>query len=228
MLPSTAALTSARKLRAPLMASAASVALLSSFVSAKAQDDNFASGFYVGANVAYGETHSKEPGYGAWTGEGWSSGVQAGYNMRLSGFVIGGELDLSLASIDGQSDPFFGGKTLHERLDATGTLRLRAGVPLNGVPLFDEALIYGTGGLAVGKWTLRYLPAFGTSDEDSKLRYGWTYGGGIEVPAGANLSVKIEYLRTEYDDATYNLTAGPYHVDTSEDTVRLGLIWHFT
>lgn len=228
MSRTTWARTSTRKLRSPFMASAASIALLSSFASAKAQDDSFASGFYLGANVAYGESHSEEPTYGEWEGEGWAGGIEAGYNMTLSGFVVGGEINAALVSIDGQSDPIFGGKTLKDRLDISGSLRLRAGLPLDGVPLFDQALIYGTGGVAVGKWSLRYLPTAGASDEDAKLRYGWTYGGGIEVPAGANVSVKLEYLRTDYNDKTYNLTAGPYRVDSTEDTVRLGLIWHFS
>lgn len=186
---------------------------------------------YIGAHGAYATSDSEEAQYGKWDGEGWGGGVQAGYNHPVSGFFLGAEVDLSLMNVHGRSDPLFGGKTvsdLSNRLNAMGSFRLRAGMPIGDLPLIKDALVYGTGGLAIGSWKTRYTPTDGggSIDEASNNHIGWTAGGGVEVPITENLGLKLEYLHTDYGDSVFDLTDGPYAVDTSDDSVRVGMNWH--
>ena len=107
-----------------------------------------------------------------------------------------------------------------------GSLRFRAGVPLSDQPHIKDALVYGAGGLALGSRKTRYTPTAGPIEEASNNHIGWTAGGGIEVPITENLGVKLEYLHTDYGDSVFELTGGPYTVDTTDDSVRVGINWH--
>jgi outer membrane immunogenic protein len=217
--------------RAALMASAATIALLTGAGTAAAETPKIWQGMYIGANGAYTTSDSEAVQYGKWDGEGWGGGVQAGYNHPVSGFFLGVEVDLALMNVHGRSDPLFGGKIvsdLSNRLSAAGSFRLRAGMPLSDLPLVKDALVYGTGGLAIGSWKTRYTETDGGSviDQASNNHIGWTAGAGIEVPITKNLGLKLEYLHTDYGDSVFELTAGPYTVDTSDDSVRVGMNWH--
>ena len=218
--------------RAALMASAATIALLTGAGTATAAETpKIWQGMYIGANGAYTASDSETAQYDKWDGDGWGGGVQAGYNHPVSGFFLGAEVDLSLMNVHGRSDPLFGGKIvsdLSNRLNAAGSLRLRAGMPLSDLPLIKDALVYGTGGLAIGSWKTRYTETDGGSivDEATNNHIGWTAGGGVEVPITENLGVKLEYLHTDYGDSVFDLTGGPYPVDTSDDSVRVGMNWH--
>jgi outer membrane immunogenic protein len=217
--------------RAALMASAATVALLAGAGPAAAETPRIWQGMYIGANGAYFASDSENGEYGKWDGEGWGGGVQAGYNHPVSGFFLGAEVDLSLMNVHGRSDPLFEGKTISDlsnRLKTVGSLRLRAGVPIGDLPLIKDALVYGTGGLAIGSSKARYTrtDGGGAIDDVTNNHIGWTAGGGVEVPITENLGVKLEYLHTDQGATIFDLTDGPYTVDTSDDSVRVGINWH--
>jgi outer membrane immunogenic protein len=218
--------------RAALMASAATIALLAGAGTATAAETpKMWQGMYIGANGAYFDGRSEAAEYGKWDGQGWGGGVQAGYNHPVSGFFLGAEVDLSLMNVHGRSDPLFEGKIvsdLSNRLSTAGSFRLRAGMPIGNLPLIKDVLVYGTGGLAIGSWKTRYTQTDGGSalDEASNNHIGWTAGGGIEVPLSESLGLKLEYLHTDYGDSVFELTDGPYTVDTSDDSVRVGINWH--
>jgi outer membrane immunogenic protein len=217
--------------RAALMASAATVALIAGTGTAAAETPKIWQGMYVGANGAYFDSRSEAAEYGKWDGQGWGGGVQAGYNHPVSGFFLGAEVDLSLMNVHGRSDPLFEGKNvsdLSNRLTTAGSFRLRAGMPIGDLPLIKDALIYGTGGLAIGSVKTRYTQTDGGSalDEASNNHIGWTAGAGVEVPITENLGVKLEYLHTDYGDSVFELVDGPYTVDVSDDSVRVGINWH--
>jgi outer membrane immunogenic protein len=218
--------------RAALMTSAATVALLAgSGTATAAETPKMWQGMYIGANGAYFDGESRSAQYGKWDGEGWGGGVQAGYNHQVSGFFLGAEIDLSMMNVAGRSDPLFGGKIISDlsnRLSTAGSLRLRAGMPIGDLPLIKDALVYGTGGLAIGSWKTRYTETSGGSvvDATSNDHIGWTAGGGIEISLTESLGLKLEYLHTDYGDGVFELTGGPYAVDTRDDSVRVGINWH--
>jgi outer membrane immunogenic protein len=97
------------------------------------------------------------------------------------------------------SAPLFSGTaTVTRRLDYFGTARGRLGFA------FDRALIYATGGLAVGGINLIYSGRIGFpvaptiflagTSYVAKANIGYTLGGGVEYAVWNNWSVKAEYL----------------------------------
>jgi outer membrane immunogenic protein len=152
-------------------------------------------------------------------------GVQAGYNWQFNRFVLGVETDFSGADIKGSAssnvnfpvvsappDAVATALTTSERLNSFGTLRGRA-----GFTVFDQVLLYATGGFAFGQANSSIAvaqtgtggPANDTftpsAANASRTLTGWTVGGGGEWAFGGNWSVKAEYLY--YDLGHLNYTA---------------------
>jgi len=208
------------------MASAAAVALSASSAFAQAADPW--QGFYAGVNANYIDSKSySADSAGKWFAHGGGGGIQAGFNESMPGFVWGGEADADYNDVSGTSDPFFGGKKLNSRLDWTGSVRVRGGIPFSDVPIVNNMLVYGTGGLAIGQWRERFSEPSTPSDTAHKTDFGWTLGGGVEFPVGDNMSLKAEYLYADYGRKSYDLTAGPYKIHNWTNTFRIGLNWHF-
>lgn len=146
--------------------------------------------------------------------ESLTGGITAGYNIQRGAFVGGIEADISFADfkirhtmsrLDPNPFPPFTGQVtnsaFHTDYGALATLRVRAGVAL------DRTLIYATGGLAAGKVTNRFsigLPGLGYASPDwstSKVRYGYAIGAGVEHKLTENVSMKLEGLFVDLQDA---------------------------
>jgi outer membrane immunogenic protein len=140
-------------------------------------------------------------------------GGQIGFNWQFGPIVAGVEADMQgLPRQDTVSPtlfnpsppavnfsaPVFGTATVTRRLDYFGTARGRLGFA------FDRALIYATGGLAVGGTNLTYSGRIGFpvaptiflagTSSVAKANIGYTLGGGVEYAVWNNWSVKAEYL----------------------------------
>src|SRR5260221_9310478 len=104
-------------------------------------------GAYIGANGGYSFGGEDTVGFNTLDGgkvgnlilQGWSGGLQAGYNFQYSAFVLGGDI-----SDSGSSSPGIPGGDFNfsDKVDYYGTLRARVGFAV------DQFLFYGTGGFA--------------------------------------------------------------------------------
>ena len=145
---------------------------------------------------------------------GFTMGGELGYNWQIGWLVLGVETDIggvtgstrsnSLGLINGTGSgpgvffPF----ALTQRADngLYGTTRGRLGVA------FGQALIYGTGGVAYtsGSYSFVYadglFPAAGFASTNNKI--GYVVGGGVEYALNNNVSVKGEFLYTQYGKVT--------------------------
>lgn len=158
-------------------------------------------GFYAGISGGHGwGTSSVRPAIAATdnNSSGWALGAQAGYNMDMGGFVLGGEADLQWANI-GHTEPGLGG-TFTSRTDLFGTLRARAGIPIG------QVMPYGTVGVAYGRGSATVDT--GVSTSQTANHFGWALGVGLEAQATSNLSLKAEYLYVDLGTQTYNLLPG--------------------
>jgi outer membrane immunogenic protein len=181
---------------------------------------------------------------------GFTMGGELGYNWQIGWIVLGIETDIggvtgstqsnSLGLINGTGSgpgvffPF----ALTQRVSngLFGTTRGRLGVA------FDRVLVYGTGGVAytsghsIFTYTDGLFPAGGTSTAGNKV--GYVVGGGIEYALNNNVSVKGEFLYTQYGKVTTSglivNAAAPAFTNTyvssarvQEYTARVGLNYRF-
>jgi outer membrane immunogenic protein len=140
--------------------------------------------------------------------DGFTGGIQGGYNWQQGQVVFGVEGDLQFSAAEDRfaafkfSNPWFMG------------VRGRVGYAMNNV------LLYGTGGLAFGE-----LKASSFLGSESHTTAGWTAGVGAEVGFTPNWSAKVEYLYVDLGDTRFGLTALPHAYQFS--TFRMGVNYRF-
>lgn len=184
------------------------------------------SGFYAGVNGGYGfGTASREAVVGGVVTEnntgGWALGAQAGYNVDMGGFVLGGEGDLQWSSINYSQDLGAAG-TLRANVDGFGTLRARAGVA------FDRVMPYVTGGVAFGNSTVSRTSPANIVTSETNTHLGWTIGAGLEAAATDNITIKAEYLYVDLGAQPFSTAPGG-NIDVTQrfGVIRAGINYKF-
>lgn len=185
-------------------------------------------GFYAGVNAGYDwGTLTREPAGGGAEVQnntsGGQIGAQAGYNMDMGGFVLGGEADLQWANV-GYSEELPGVGTFKAGVDFYGTLRGRAGMS------FGQVMPFVTAGFAAGRGTASVTNGGGVTTSQSATHLGWTVGAGLEAQATENISIKAEYLYVDLGTQAYNgPLAGLGGIDATQrfSVVRAGLNYKF-
>jgi outer membrane immunogenic protein len=178
---------------------------------------------------------------------GGTAGGQFGYNHQLANrFVVGAETDLQWSDIRASrqsnsfgvyNDPTAGAFTGNSGLAISqhwfGTTRLRLGYQVS-----DRFLAYLTGGVAYtglsagisgGTTDNSFGPYTSTTNgSGSSTKVGWAMGGGFEVPIIDNLSLKTEYLYTQYSGMTLAYqtlaTSSLFFTDTTRGSLSTGTI----
>ncbi len=142
----------------------------------------------------------------------WLAGAQIGYNYQITNWVVGIETDFDATRLNaGQTlnppSPFAVRYTSTATQNSTwlGTTRARIGM------LWNNVLLYATAGVAYARVANSYfltdVPSTGIIsifDADSATQFGWTAGGGLEIPFG-RWSIKGEGLW--YDLGNHTLSA---------------------
>lgn len=207
-------------------------------------------GAYLGVNGGYGWGHTRDtnnPAADKKDIDGGFGGITAGYNYQFSNnIVLGIEGDIVFGDIsNGWHDPNqFSGYHTEDKVTTFGTLRARLGYAV------DHWMIYGTGGLAVGrtKHTLgcdaglvaagvgscASNPAREFEDSGSDTAIGYSLGAGVEYAINNHWTVKTEYIYTDLGKSKVTLTDPGFpnainerEFDTKFHTVRFGLNYKF-
>lgn len=185
-------------------------------------------GYYVGMNAGYiyGVARWTDTlGFttGDFSGTGVMLGLTAGKNWQSGRWVYGIEGDVSLAELLASSGAFtcilLDCRT---SLTGLGTLRLRAGYLVT-----PDILFFGTGGLAVGKFTHGNV----LFDSAKNTGAGFALGAGVEARVAPRWTLKAEYLFTRLNGGN-TCFLGLCAIDVENDkfdahVFRLGLNWHF-
>jgi outer membrane immunogenic protein len=163
-------------------------------------------GFYLGAIGGYAFGTADTDTAGDIDVDGFDIGGYAGANWQWGNFVIGAEGDLLYPFRDGSG----GGITVDQGLN--GSLRARLGYSL------DRFLVYGTGGAAGTE-----LELSSAAGSDEQTLWGWTAGAGLEGMVLDNVTARIEYRYTDYEDKTFTLGGVPTNSDFSDHAIRGGV-----
>jgi outer membrane immunogenic protein len=149
-------------------------------------------------------------------------GLQAGWDHQHNYWVFGITADFSGTGISGKTieDPIIANSGNPETpvngsdLKATQELKYLATIRGRlGVVADKRLLFYGTGGVAGGRFILagdtNYEPFFNLDflSDISRLKVGWTAGGGIEYAACRHWHAGVEYLY--YDFPSVSKIASP-------------------
>ncbi|CAN7551171.1 hypothetical protein ASC89_08810 [Devosia sp. Root413D1] len=178
-------------------------------------------GAYVGGNIGWSagtvnwEIAGGGPPDGSYDLDGFSVGVQGGYNWQMDNVVFGIEGDVALASIYGEDLSIPANRTINW----TASLRGRLGYA------WDAVLLYATAGVAVANSTGEVF----LIDDVTETHVGWTVGVGAEAMVSENVSAKLEYNYADYGAVTYDYFLGALPVDTgfTTHTVKAGVNFHF-
>jgi outer membrane immunogenic protein len=170
--------------------------------------------------------------------DGLIGGAQVGYNHQIGNIVFGIEADIQASDQDAE-DTRLGsaaGPSNHTEaeLDWFSTVRGRVGYA------FDNILVYGTGGLAVGRAkvgarmeSIPPLPAQSASASKHETLTGFTLGAGTEIGIGhTGWSVKAEYLYVNFASERVHLDLddgldATSKIDLDMHIVRAGLNYRF-
>jgi opacity protein-like surface antigen/outer membrane protease len=163
---------------------------------------------YIGLHMggAWGETHVSDPYGPSIFGDnirtpGPLAGGQAGANLQFGSAVVGIEVDLSAADLDGTNtcfafSGFYVSANCRSHTTSLGTLTGRLGWAVGPQ---GRTLLYGKAGAAWNWNSVESTPAGsffggpGVVAGNSGPRFGWTVGAGVEHALAGNWSVKAEY-----------------------------------
>jgi outer membrane immunogenic protein len=176
---------------------------------------------------------------------GFTGGIQTGYNFQAGRLVVGTEFDINYLGLSASRQTLT--KTVPFGLDpfnfaeSIGTNWLLTVRPRIGLAI-DRWLLYVTGGLAVGNHTfsqtLTFISPTGLLDINSgtvaKVQAGWTAGFGLEYMITGNWSLKAEYLHVDLGQVGFDSTntlvptvTGDHDERLRIDIVRAGVNYKF-
>jgi len=199
------------------------------------------SGAYAGFDAGYiaGKSHfvfTEEEGSGASPGnfadpkpKAFIGGVYAGYNVQTPAnlvFSVEGDVSYSHAEdfthMQQGGAPLQGDEEIGERLQWTGTARLRAGYAIG------RLLPYIAGGLTLARADISYQDSNGTSSLGTQTLEGWTIGAGIDYSFSDHLVGRAEYRHSDYGTENFKAEGFlPYDLSLKTEDVRFGLAYKF-
>jgi outer membrane immunogenic protein len=156
---------------------------------------------------------------------GGIAGGTIGYNWQFSpSWAFGLEADWDWTDVSGAIacplPPF----SCQSKLSDLGSGRARFGY------VWNEFLIYATGGAAWGNVTNQTVSATGVTAGTSSTKVGYMAGLGVEAPVFQGLTMKAEWLYYDLGTATYvvdNPTTQSISAREWGSTVRAGFNWRF-
>ncbi|MCL6653582.1 hypothetical protein A6R70_14930 [Agrobacterium rubi] len=169
------------------------------------------SGAYLGATANYD--------WGRFTGnggdrdaDGFGGGLYGGYNFQSGQLVYGAEADVNLGDEKGSAGTGPLGEDLRGKQGVNGSIRARVGYDMN------PFLLYGTGGLAISD---NKVSNPGSSDSATAL--GYTVGAGVEAMVTNNITARVEYRYSDYQNKDFALDTGTVSRGFDDHSVKAGI-----
>lgn len=162
------------------------------------------SGAYVGGAATYNMGRFRSGDYNA---RAFGGQLYGGYNMQNDKIVYGPEADIGYSGYDGNA-----GDGTKGRQGINGSVRGRVGYDLSPV------MVYGTAGVAAANTKLS-----NAEGSQSRAALGLTAGVGAEAMVTNNITTRIEYRYTSYENKNYNMGATTVRRGFDDQSVKVGL-----
>lgn len=186
-------------------------------------------GLYAGVFASYNDIQRDLQPVGApvdfdTSYDGFAGGGLIGFNYQFDSIVMGVEGDIAFASFESNETlAFLIGSGIDEEIDMTYGVRARLGYAM------DRTLVFVTGGVAWAEYQADFaglIPVLDPSLADETL-FGWQIGGGIEQALTDNITLRVDYLYTDYESENFdNPVLGILHdaeYDLDSHSIRLGV-----
>jgi len=170
---------------------------------------------------------------GGYNVNGGIIGAEYGCQWQNGTFVFGTESDFSWTSARGGANniaPFATTSVSSTEQHWLSTTRLRAGVLVT-----PDLLIYATGGIATARveMTVDATVVGNGILSETRTRWGWTAGAGMEYLLGNGWSAKLDYLYVRLNDKEYNNPPLPGfavrdNIPLDQHIFRVGVNYKFT
>lgn len=177
------------------------------------------SGFYLGATAGYGFGQGRADGDNGRFGfdqSGALGTVFAGYNWQMGRAVLGVEADIGTGNLKSSTSGTSG--VLNTDLNAMGSIRGRAGVLVS-----PALLLYGTAGIG---WASYDIGLAGFPSE-TKTYTGLQVGAGLEYMISRNLTLRTEYIYSDYGREVLSNTSGANGYKPDSHAIRAGVAIKF-
>jgi outer membrane immunogenic protein len=178
---------------------------------------------------------------------GFTGGVQAGYNWQAGVWIFGVEADFNAFNLSGSraaAGPFPQASSNFAVGSSVDTDWLFTARGRLGGLITPAVLLYVTGGLAVTKleiantFTDDFTPRTFGSSSQSDTKAGWTVGAGVEWMFAPRWSAKAEYLYVDFGSVSTTLVTNnafalnsanlmTTSVDLKAHIARAGINYHF-
>ncbi len=171
---------------------------------------------------------------------GWLGGVQLGAMKQFGSFVVGTELSLSGADINGNGGNCFGITAVTAGLIGsnceTTVNWLLTGLAKAGFA-WDRWMVYGALGYAVAgvdhsiALTIPIGPGLGLSWSKQDVAHGVAFGGGFDFALSKDFTIGLQYLHANLESQGEGLllggliTNGRRDIDLDTITARLSYKW---
>jgi opacity protein-like surface antigen len=194
-------------------------------------------GFYIGANINYGDGDASQP-YSAAVGgpfvfteadadqKGWIGGVQFGDSWMLgSHWVTGFEGTWDYSNVRGDDGgAWSGGSTGGDVNEVAGNWEAAVLWRL-GVLVTPKTQLYGLGGYG---WYNADISVTNAPQESQQETFtGWTWGLGLERECSPTMSWRIQYRTTSYDQERVSFPVNGYDigVEPKISEIGVGISW---
>ncbi len=165
--------------------------------------------------------------------------LEAGYNWQIKNYVLGLAADANwINSAHSSGTAYHDGDTVVaksdiavSKVDFLSTIRARLGYVVS-----DNILLYGTGGLAIvrfsGGWNDTDYPDAGNKTSDVQWAIGWAAGAGADYRLNERWFLRGEYLHVEAhaDLVTFNIPESETYGQRNsldQDMFRFGVYYKF-
>jgi len=152
---------------------------------------------------------------------GFAGELFAGYGFDVADWYIGLEGDVSIADAEWNHSRLPGGRVFGVRRNWAFGVSGMAGRRLMG-----GAMVYGRAGLKVAEFDTDYQTPSGSRFDDTQTRLGLSFGLGGEAPVSPNVSVRMEYDYTMFDDYEMAIPSGTDIFANNESGMWLGIVYN--